>query len=49
MAWVQPNSQLGLGFVLQNGNGEAQKTTDVTIQDVEAKALTLGFSATHSF
>lgn len=50
LAWVQPNSQIGAGAVLQQGSGEAQKiSTSRVIQDVEANAFTFVFSATHSF
>ena len=46
-SWVQPNSQIGAGFVLQNGTGEAQKIGGVTtVQQVEGSAYTFAFSAT---
>lgn len=48
-AWVQPNSQIGAGVVLQKGKGEAQKLGDFAIQEVEGQSVTLAFSATHSF
>lgn len=49
LAWVQPNSQVALGTVLQQGAGEAQKTGTDVIQTVDAFAYTIGFSATTSF
>ena len=46
-SWVQPNSQIGAGFVLQNGAGEAQKIGGVqTVQEVEGQSFTFAFSAT---
>ncbi|MEZ4742054.1 MAG: hypothetical protein R3B45_06365 [Bdellovibrionota bacterium] len=48
LAWVQPNSQMSLGVVLQQGVGEAQKTGDLTVQEIEADARTLAFSISHS-
>ena len=49
-AWVQPNSQVALGTVMQNGSGKAQKISGVTtMQDVSAVSRTIAFSATHSF
>lgn len=49
-AWVQPNSQVALGSIVQMGKGEAQKISNSPkIQDVEAFATTVAFSATHSF
>ncbi|MFK7824105.1 MAG: hypothetical protein AB8G05_08110 [Oligoflexales bacterium] len=46
-SWVQPNSQIGAGFVLQNGAGEAQKIGGVTtVQKVEGQSYTFAFSAT---
>lgn len=46
-SWVQPNSQIGAGFVLQNGVGESQKIGGVTtVQKVEGQAYTFAFSAT---
>ena len=48
-SWVQPNSQIGAGIVLQNGTGSAQKLGNAVIQDVEATSSTFAFSATHSF
>ena len=47
-AWVQPNSQIAVGSVYQVGEGKAQKTTGLAIQDVEAESITLAFSATTS-
>ncbi|MBC7658209.1 MAG: hypothetical protein H7249_00720 [Chitinophagaceae bacterium] len=47
--WVQPNSQVAGGVVLQTGSGKAQKTGDATIQSVEALSYTFAISATHSF
>lgn len=49
LAWVQPNSQIAAGVVLQQGSGKSQKTGDHQVQDVEASSLTFGFSATHNF
>lgn len=47
LAWVQPNSQVGAGIVLQSGSGKAQKIANsTTIQDVEANAFSFAFSAT---
>ncbi|NRA45970.1 MAG: hypothetical protein HRU09_13540 [Oligoflexales bacterium] len=46
-SWVQPNSQIGAGFVLQNGTGESQKIGGVTtVQEVEGQSYTFAFSAT---
>lgn len=47
--WVQPNSQIAGGVILQTGDGKAQKLGDATIQSVEALSYTLAVSATHSF
>ncbi len=47
--WVQPNSQVAAGVILQTGEGEAQKTGDYNIQTVEALSYTFAISATHSF
>lgn len=47
--WVQPNSQISAGVILQTGDGKAQKTGDANIQSVEALSYTLAVSATHSF
>lgn len=50
LAWVQPNSQVGAGGVIQTGTGEAQKIAGSTdIQKVEASSFTFAFSASHSF
>lgn len=49
LAWVQPNSQIGAGLILQQGSGQSQKTGDYAVQDVEANIFTFAFSATHSF
>jgi long-chain fatty acid transport protein len=50
LAWAQPNSQISAGIVVQKGTGKSQKNaTDSSLQDIEALAYTLGFSATHSF
>lgn len=48
IAWVQPNSQIAAGIVLQQGKGEAQKLGDHQVQDVEASSYTFAFSATHN-
>ena len=47
-AWVQPNSQVSIGAVYQDGKGEAQKAGGSAIQDVVSNAYTLAISATHS-
>ena len=50
LAWVQPNSQIGAGFVLQRGDGKAQKIAGSTAtQIVAGQSYTFTFSATHSF
>jgi long-subunit fatty acid transport protein len=50
LAWAQPNSQISAGIVVQKGTGKSQKNaTDSSLQDIDALAYTLGFSATHSF
>ena len=50
IAWVQPNSQIALGTVLQQGSGKARKVSNSTsVQKVEANSWNVGFSATHSF
>lgn len=49
LGWVQPNSQVSLGYVRQNGKGKAQKTTSPTLQDIEAVIHTGSLSATHNF
>jgi len=48
IAWVQPNSQIAVGVVLQQGKGQAQKTGDHLVQDVKASSTTFAFSATHN-
>ncbi len=49
LAWVQPNSQIGAGFIFQQGWGEAQKIgSSAVIQKVSASSYTFAFSATHS-
>ncbi len=49
LAWVQPNSQLGAGIILQQGSGEAQKVANSSlVQKVSANSFTFAFSATHS-
>lgn len=48
--WVQPNSQVAGGVILQNGEGKAQKVGGSTaIQTVVAQSYTFAVSATHSF
>ena len=48
--WVQPNSQVAGGVILQTGDGKAQKkANDASIQTVEALSYTFAISATHSF
>jgi hypothetical protein len=50
LAWVQPNSQIALGAVLQQGKGQAQKVgASKEVQDVTSSSYTIGFSATQSF
>jgi len=50
IAWVQPNSQIALGTVMQQGSGKARKVANsANVQDVEASSWNIGFSATHSF
>lgn len=49
IAWVQPNSQIGIGAAAQSGTGEAQKIGGYAIQKITGQAITLAFSATHSF
>ncbi len=49
LALAQPTSQLSAGAVFQQGTGKAEKSTLGVLQDVEATAYTLAFSATHSF
>ncbi len=49
LAWVQPNSQVAIGTVLQQGSGEAQKLGDTNIQKVVAQSTTVGLSASHNF
>lgn len=48
--WVQPNSQVAGGLVVQDGEGKAQKIGRSTnIQTVESRSYTFALSATHSF
>jgi long-chain fatty acid transport protein len=48
--WVQPNSQVAGGLVVQDGEGKAQKIGNSTnIQTVESRSYTFALSATHSF
>ena len=55
LAWAQPNSQVSAGVVVQKGSGKSKKVEGDTepaakvLQDIEAFAYTLGFSATHNF
>lgn len=48
IAWVQPNSQIAGGVVLQQGKGQAQKLGDHQVQDVKADSYTFAFSVTHN-
>lgn len=49
LAWVQANSQLGAGIILQQGRGKAQKVVGSDmIQTVIANSLTFALSASHS-
>ncbi|MCX6129593.1 MAG: hypothetical protein NTX25_11080 [Proteobacteria bacterium] len=47
--WVQPNSQISAGVVMQDGEGKAQKIQGSAVQTVEALSYTFALSATHSF
>lgn len=50
VAFVQPNSQIAVGGIVQQGKGKAQKVAGATdIQEVEAFAWTTGFSVSHNF
>jgi long-subunit fatty acid transport protein len=50
LAFVQPNSQIAFGGVVQQGKGKAQKIAGSNeIQDIEAFAWTAGFSVSHNF
>ncbi len=49
LAWVQPNSQVAVGGILQFGSGKAQKLGDTAIQDVDGNSRTFAFSASHNF
>ncbi len=50
VAMAQPNSQVSVGVVFQKGIGKAQKIGGTTtMQEVNAFAYNLGFSATHNF
>lgn len=49
LAWAQPNSQISLGTVVQQGSGKGDKVGNGIQQNVDAFAYTVGFSATHSF
>ncbi len=49
-AWVQPNSQVSLGLISQNGSGKAQKIgNSIKTQDIEVTSQTVAFSASHNF
>ena len=47
-AYVTPQSQISVGFIVQSGSGKAQKKGGHEVQDVEALATTFAFSATHN-
>jgi len=51
VAWVQPNSQIGVGAVYQSGSGTAAKTgaSASALNEVSASATTYAVSASHSF
>lgn len=51
LAWVQPNSQIGVGAVYQSGTGTAAKTgaSAAALNDVSASSRTYAISASHSF
>lgn len=48
IAWVQPNSQISAGAVVQTGKGEAQKLGDYHVQNVKSSQYQFAFSATHN-
>lgn len=48
-AYIQPNTQLGLGAILQRGTGKSQKVAgDTSLQDMTGSITTFSFSATTS-
>lgn len=47
VGWTQPNSQIAVGGMVQQGKGKAQKLGTSAIQDVEAIAYNLGFTVAH--
>ena len=51
LAWVQPNSQIGVGAVYQSGTGTAAKTgaSASALNEVSASSRTYAISASHSF
>ena len=50
LAMVQPNSQISVGVIYQNGTGKSQKVAGSTVvQNVSASSTTLGFSVSHNF
>lgn len=49
LGYVQPNSQIAAGLILQNGEGKAQKLGNSNVQNVKAESQTLAISATHNF
>jgi long-chain fatty acid transport protein len=51
VAWVQPNSQIGVGAVYQSGTGTAAKTgaSSSALNEVAASSITYAVSASHSF
>jgi hypothetical protein len=50
IGWVQPNSSISFGGVVQSGSGQAQKIgSSRNIQDVEAMSYALAYSASHNF
>ncbi len=48
IAYVQPNTQLSAGLVLQQGKGLSQKLGDHNVQDVKASSSTFAFSVTQN-
>ena len=49
IAWVQPNSQVAAGVVMQQGEGQGQKSGGYLVQSVKGTSNTFAFSATHNF
>jgi long-chain fatty acid transport protein len=50
LGWVQPNSSISFGTVVQTGSGKAQKIGgSERIQEVEGTSYALAYSASHNF